>query len=202
MAERKVFRSETTQKTLMEAAEKLFANQGIANVSVNDILIEAGQKNQSAVKYHFGSKHELLERVLLEHAKSLDERRGRLLADLPEQPDLNSLLEAFLHPLVDEVASGDVGRYFAAYLAQTHAEPGFDLLNRLPARHSASLIKCLQLLDPFIGQGYIRNWLYDISAFGLHRWASQSNAPGDPDDLKRSLVAVSAALIGAATARA
>lgn len=201
MAVRKVFRSEMTQQTLMEAAEKLFANQGIANVSVNDILIEAGQKNQSAVKYHFGSKYELLERVILEHAKSLDARRGPLFSGLDEKPDLHSLLEAFLYPLVDEVASGDTGRYFAAYLAQTHAEPGFNLINRIPVKHSASLIKCLQLLDPFIAHGYIRTWLYDLTTFGVYRWANQETPRGDPEDLKRSLVAVAAALIGAAKAQ-
>lgn len=200
MTARKVFRSEATQKTLMLAAEKLFASQGIANVSVSDILIEAGQKNQSAVQYHFGSKDELLERVILEHAKSLDERRGHLLAGLSAEPDLNTLLEAFLHPLVDEVASGELGRYFAAYLAQAHAVPGFDLDNLIPAKHSASLLKCMELLDPFIGHGYARNWLYDIATFGVHRWASQPHGPRDPDELKRSLVAVCTVLIGACEA--
>lgn len=39
----------------MRAAEKLIAVRGIENVSIRDIVSEAGQKNESALQYHFKS---------------------------------------------------------------------------------------------------------------------------------------------------
>ena len=37
----------------MHAAEKLIGERGMANVSIRDIVSAAGQKNESALQYHF-----------------------------------------------------------------------------------------------------------------------------------------------------
>ena len=52
-----------TQTALMEAAETLIAENGIQNVSNKEIVREAGQKNQSALQYHFGNLRGLVNAV-------------------------------------------------------------------------------------------------------------------------------------------
>ena len=46
-------RGEATRLALMRAAEKLIAENGSSNVTIREILELAGQKNESALQYHF-----------------------------------------------------------------------------------------------------------------------------------------------------
>src|SRR5205085_1882241 len=46
----------TTRDKLVDAAARLFAERGIDNVSINEIVRAAGQRNASAVHYHFGNR--------------------------------------------------------------------------------------------------------------------------------------------------
>ena len=52
---KKQSRSEATREALMRAAEKLIATKGLENVSIREIVDAAGQKNESALQYHFKS---------------------------------------------------------------------------------------------------------------------------------------------------
>lgn len=54
-------RAEETRERLMRAAERLFARDGIENVSVRAVVRDAGQRNESAMHYHFGNKAGLIE---------------------------------------------------------------------------------------------------------------------------------------------
>lgn len=54
------------RETLLRTAETLFASKGIDAVSLNEINKAAGQKNTSAMHYHFGSKEKLLETIIYE----------------------------------------------------------------------------------------------------------------------------------------
>ena len=49
-----------TRDRLMRAMEKLSAQKGSENVTVKALIEEAGQKNESVLQYHFGSKEGLL----------------------------------------------------------------------------------------------------------------------------------------------
>jgi AcrR family transcriptional regulator len=56
-------RSIATQMALMKAAEKLIAEKGIHNVSISQIVKEAGQKNESALQYHFKNLQGLINAI-------------------------------------------------------------------------------------------------------------------------------------------
>lgn len=76
--------TETRQK-LIRAGEYLFARHGL-DVSISEIHSHAGQKNSSAVHYHFGSKDELLREVIAKH-KITDTRADEIRARLAEHAD-------------------------------------------------------------------------------------------------------------------
>lgn len=44
-----------TREALLTAAERLFAERGVQAVAHRQISVAAGQRNQAAVNYHFGS---------------------------------------------------------------------------------------------------------------------------------------------------
>ena len=56
-------RSLATQTALMDAAEILIAEKGIHNVSVKNIMRAAGQKNESALQYHFRNLQGLVDAI-------------------------------------------------------------------------------------------------------------------------------------------
>src|SRR5690606_33399679 len=82
----------------LDAAETLFAEQGIAATSVRSILVAAGA-NVAAVHYHFGSKETLVEEVFRRRATKIAEERDRGLATAltaPADTRLEAMLRVFL----------------------------------------------------------------------------------------------------------
>jgi AcrR family transcriptional regulator len=54
----------STRERIKRAARRLFALNGVDAVAVRDIIAAAGQKNASALSYHFGSKEGLVETLI------------------------------------------------------------------------------------------------------------------------------------------
>ena len=50
-----------TRDKLLDAATALFAGRGVANVSLAEIVRAAGQRNASAIHYHFGGRDHVVE---------------------------------------------------------------------------------------------------------------------------------------------
>ncbi|MEM6709660.1 MAG: TetR/AcrR family transcriptional regulator [Pseudomonadota bacterium] len=73
--------SDSTQQRLLDAAEALFLENGLANVSLRAIVRAAGQKNQSALQYHFGGREGLIKAILERRSAQIDARRQRLIGD-------------------------------------------------------------------------------------------------------------------------
>jgi AcrR family transcriptional regulator len=69
----------SAQRQLMEVACRLFAERGVDGVTVREIAAAAGQKNSTAVGYHFGSKEGLIRHVVVEGARVIDDSRNRLV---------------------------------------------------------------------------------------------------------------------------
>lgn len=105
------------QHALVVAAERLFAEHGIHGVSLRDVAAAAGQRNNSAVQYHFGDRRGLVAAVYRSHMTRIDARRVAMLLDLQAAagPDLADLVRIVVEPLVDEVAAsaGWYGRFLA-----------------------------------------------------------------------------------------
>ncbi len=69
----------STRDRLLDAAARLFAERGIDNVSLAEIVRAADQRNASAVHYHFGSRDEVLRALLARHVPDIADRRHQLL---------------------------------------------------------------------------------------------------------------------------
>lgn len=123
-------RSEATKDALMRAAEKLISERGVENVSIRQIVAEAGQKNESALQYHFGSLSGLLQALLSERGEQVRLKRNELidalLATTPE-PSLRQLCALMIEPAFKLArANADFRRHlkaFANQLARSEASP-------------------------------------------------------------------------------
>jgi AcrR family transcriptional regulator len=95
-----------TALQLLLAAERLFAEHGLAGVSLRQISIEAGSSNNSAIRYHFGSKDDLLRAIFAYRISDLMLRRALLRARAHPE-DLRAQLEAHILPLIELAESPD-----------------------------------------------------------------------------------------------
>lgn len=93
----------TTQSRILDAAERLYSERGIAGTSLRAVTSEAGV-NVAAVHYHFGSKDGLTRALVLRRAGVVNAERERLLekAESDAAPDpagVEAMLDAFLRPV-------------------------------------------------------------------------------------------------------
>jgi AcrR family transcriptional regulator len=93
-----------TRARLLDTAERLFGEQGFDATSLRQIIAEAGV-NLAAIHYHFGSKQELLDALVMRKAGPVNEERLAMLeraeAEAGAQgPSLKQVLEAFFSPMV------------------------------------------------------------------------------------------------------
>ncbi len=122
-------RSSDTRERLIVAAEQLFGERGIHAVTLKEINAAAGQRNESALHYHFGSKKALIGSILRQRADVLDTRRSQLLDDLAasgEKPDLRGVVKIAFQPIFELLHTRD-GVRFARFVAQVLGDPQFDL---------------------------------------------------------------------------
>ena len=62
----------STKDRLLDAAQRLFARDGVHGARIRDINALAGQRNPSALHYHFGSREALLEAILARYQRDVD----------------------------------------------------------------------------------------------------------------------------------
>lgn len=101
-----------TRERLIRAAERVFARQGVDEANLRDINRLAGQANNSALHYHFGSREKLAEVVISRHRDDVTAARLELVESLKtgdERPTLVELVSAIVAPLADRLQT-DSGR--------------------------------------------------------------------------------------------
>lgn len=112
-------RSEATRSALKRAAEKLIADKGISKLSIRALLTLAGQKNESALQYHFRNLDGLLEAIAAERAEQIQARRSELLTQAVStttRPDLRTLCRLMVQPVFDLArASIEFRRYIKGF---------------------------------------------------------------------------------------
>lgn len=117
-----------TRERILDAAERLFAEQGFSGASLRTLTDEAGV-NLAAVNYHFGSKEALYEQVFVRRVAPMNARRLATLKEAikaaGDRPvPLPRLLDLMLRPIVELAASTRPEPHpFARIMMRTFIEP-------------------------------------------------------------------------------
>jgi AcrR family transcriptional regulator len=117
-------RGDNTRLLILETAEHVFADRGIAAVPLRDVGLAAGQKNNVAVQYHFGDRETLIKAIISYRASTSEEIRSEVLADLLAQgktPDVRDLVRAFILSLAKHLEEGN---HYLAFLSRYIIEMG------------------------------------------------------------------------------
>ena len=102
-------RAMATSLSILDAAERLFAECGYDGASVRDIAKAAGAQIAS-VSFHHGSKEALFERVVERRASELSQMRLDALEEVRSGGGpltLEAVLSSFLRPYLEKAGAGD-----------------------------------------------------------------------------------------------
>lgn len=97
-----------TRKTLILTAERIFAEEGVSNTPLRRITQEAGQRNESAIHYHFGSREGIVAAIMDYRTAPINAARVSLLermqAEAAGRPlSSRDVAEALAGPLADHL---------------------------------------------------------------------------------------------------
>jgi AcrR family transcriptional regulator len=103
-----------TKTELIRAAEQLFAARGIDAVSLREVNRAAGQRNASALQYHFRDRNGLVKAIIDKHRADTEPRRHALLDQYEADGtgELALLAGALVRPLAAKLADPDGGREY------------------------------------------------------------------------------------------
>lgn len=117
-----------TAERILDAAEKLFAQNGFHSTSMRAITGEA-KVNLAAVNYHFGSKESLLEEVLKRRLIPLNAIRSEALTAVQQQaavenrrPRVADVLRAFVDPTVRFCCDKPGATHFSALVGRSMSD--------------------------------------------------------------------------------
>ncbi|MFB4312723.1 TetR/AcrR family transcriptional regulator [Actinomadura sp. 21ATH] len=121
--------AQDTRARLIDVAERLFAEYGIEPVSLRQVGIEAGQRNNSAAQYHFGSKEGLVNAIITNRSRAVDARRADLVDALRRSgtpATLTELVNLLVLPLMETIGSSSGRTWYLRFLANVMDHPMAD----------------------------------------------------------------------------
>jgi len=148
-------RTVRAREAMIRAAERRFGERGIEAVSLREVGAAAGQRNNSAAQYHFGSREGLVDAVFEFRMGAIDARRRELLAALDAEGrghDRRALLEAVVHPLAEELGHADGVSGYARFLEQVAFAPGFDVVAESRRAVTEGLVTAVERLLAQLGE--------------------------------------------------
>lgn len=122
-AEPRTGRGSGTREAIMAVAERLYAEHGLSNVSNRQISEAAGQGNNTAVSYHFGSRATLVRAIMTRHGTQVDVIRTRYVKAAGDSADLRDWVRCLLRPVTEHNAALGVPSWHARFAAQVMTDP-------------------------------------------------------------------------------
>jgi TetR/AcrR family transcriptional regulator, regulator of cefoperazone and chloramphenicol sensitivity len=168
-----------TRSRLAIAAAHLFARHGVDATPLRDVVALAGQRNASAVQYHFGGRRGLVAAVLARHADAVVGGD-----DAYEGASVDEVVEALVRLLRPKLATEE-GRDFLRIV--------FELMQQYPGRWDTAdvhrgltrLIDRVEVLLRPLPRQLARNRAVAMTQFVTHQFAERARRV---DDGHRGLV--------------
>ena len=140
-------RAQATRELILTAAERLFAEFGVFAVSNRQVSEAAGQGNNAAVGYHFGTKADLVRAIARRHLGPIEEIRQRMVAEIGDQPDVRDWVGCLVRPVTEHLAAVGSPTWFARFGAQVTTDPAFRSIIVAESQSSPSLVRIVAGLN-------------------------------------------------------
>ena len=145
-------RVNATRDLILATAERMFAERGVHDVSNRQISEAAGQGNNTAVGYHFGTKTDLVRAIVRKHAERVEERRRELIAELGADPDVRDWVTVLVRSATDHMGSLGTPSWLARFSAQLMNDPALREIQLQESRNSPSLRRVVDGLGEHLAE--------------------------------------------------
>jgi len=141
-------RVNATRELILSTAERLFAERGVHEVSNRQISEAAGQGNNTAVGYHFGTKADLIRAIVRKHADPIEARRKELVAEIEGSTEVRDWVICLVRPATDHMGSLGNPSWLARFNAQLMNDPA---LREVQIEESLTSPSLREILDGLNG---------------------------------------------------
>ena len=121
-------RATSTQEAILAAAERLYAEHGMFAVSNRQVSEAAGQGNNAAVGYHFGTKADLVRAIEQKHRGPVEQLREQMVAELGGSAEMRDWVACLVLPLTEHLealGSDGLPTWYARFAAQAMTDPAY-----------------------------------------------------------------------------
>lgn len=200
----------TTAERILDAAESLFAAQGVRGTSLKEIT-ELAEVNIAAVNYHFRSKDALVRAVYERSFQPLNEERLRMLDEAEAAADGAALsIEAVLRALFEPmVRAWQRNRNFILLVGRLQSEPDPQLSKFIQGLYGGLIERFLRAATrsvPDVTEGRLFFWIHFLfggvvytllNSEDMERMHSGQNLLDTPDAFLDELISFGATGLGA-----
>ncbi len=165
-------------------------------VSNRQVSEAAGQSNNFAVGYHFGTKSDLVLAILRRHYESVERRRADILAEITGSTELRDWVSCLVRPSTEHLASLGSPSWYARFIAQVTTHPTLrDLVisEAVSSRSMAQTIESIFRLVPRLPEEVRQERGYLSRLMIVHMCAERERALHDGTARPRSTWASTAA---------
>ena len=182
-----------TPAHMLDVAEKLFAERGIDNVSIREIVRASGQSNLSAAHYHFGSREALIGAMLARRLRAINAIRHKRLDELMStggDKSVYPIVAATVGVLGDVVKTMPWGPDYVRIVAQALFSPKLHVWSLLDTETMSGHTRCtemLRLLLSHLPKRVFRDRIWILNnetVYNISRWV-QSNGPVTTTNVRR-----------------
>ncbi|WP_433519201.1 TetR/AcrR family transcriptional regulator [Nonomuraea sp. CA-143628] len=159
-----------TREALLAASERLFAERGVHAVGNRQISEAAGQGNNAAVSYHFGTKADLIRAIARKHAGHIELIRERMMTGIGDSADPRDWASCLVRPFAEHLETLGSPTWYARFTAQVMADPALNAIMVDEALTAAPILRLFR-------DGLVRS------------------LPGLPDEIRRERVTMARHLI-------
>jgi len=140
-------RAHATRELILTAAERLFAEHGVFAVSNRQVSEAAGQGNNTAVGYHFGTKADLVRAIARRHSAPIEEIRQRMVTEVGDSTDVRDWIGCLVRPVTQHLDAVGSPTWFARFGAQVMTDPVFQEIMIDESLSSPSLVRIVEALN-------------------------------------------------------
>ncbi|EHP44563.1 regulatory protein TetR [Cupriavidus basilensis OR16] len=175
-----------TARRMLEIAERLFAEHGVELVPLRQIVVEAGQRNRSALHYHFGSREALVSQLLNLRLNHINKVRHRYLDEVDAAGlggDVRAIVEASISALADTICDTAWGALYVQVLAQATFSPRLLNADMIDFDAMTGVLRARKMITaalPGVPRKVLHNrqmWFNDSVVYSLAQWCRQTQLP-------------------------
>ncbi|PXY33200.1 TetR family transcriptional regulator [Prauserella sp. PE36] len=140
-------RVSATREAILAAAERLYAEHGVFAVSNRQISEAAGQGNNAAVNYHFGTKTDLVRAIVRKHHDQTERIRERMVSELGDSTETRDWVTCLVRPPIEHLAELGTPTWYGRFSAQLMTEPSLRDITSEESLTSPTLVRAIDGLN-------------------------------------------------------